>query len=169
MKGQFAEMKRRSLFVSALVLFLLPVSGCKPSPESLRASLLTAVKTDNTADARKLIGKGADANSHDSPGGWSALHYAARNGNVEIVQLLLSAGADPNYVGTKNGQSGTVISLKPLIVAESSLQLVRFPPPYGFRSETPEDAALVKSMQDPNAADRYQKVIDILTKAASTN
>jgi ankyrin repeat protein len=156
-------MKLRPLFLFALVLFLsFSTSGCKPSP----ASLMTAVKTDNTAEAMKLIDKGADPNSRTSPTGWSALHYAARNGNVIIVQALLKAGADPNYAGTMEGQTGSVISLKPLILAQATLDLVKQIPPSSMEATLHQigldDPALLKSMKDPQAVDRYQKVVDAL-------
>ncbi len=156
-------MKFRPLFLVALVILIISISGCKPNP----AALMTAVKADNTEEARKLIEKSADPNSRTSPTGWSALHYAARNGNVEIVSLLLKAGADPNYSGTMEGQTGTVVSLQPLLLAQATLDLVKQIP----ASEMDEtlhqigldDPALLKSMKDPDAAVRYQKVVDALT------
>jgi ankyrin repeat protein len=156
-------MRFRPLFLFALVALIISISGCKPNP----AALMTAVKADNTEEARKLIDKGADPNSRTSPTGWSALHYAARNGNVEIVSSLLKAGADPNYSGTMEGQTGTVVSLRPLILAQATLDLVNQIP----ASEMDEtlhqigldDPALLKSMKDPDAAVRYQKVVDALT------
>ncbi len=127
---------------------------------------MTAIKTDNTADALKLIDKGADPNSRTSPSGWSALHYAARNGNVEIVQALLKAGADANYSGTMEGQTGSVVSLKPLILARATLDLVKQIPASSMeetlRQIGLDDPALLKSLKDPSAADRYQKVVDAL-------
>ncbi len=127
---------------------------------------MTAVKADNTADALKLIEKGADANSRTSPSGWSVLHYAARNGNVEIVQALLKAGADPNYSGTMEGQTGSVVSLRPLILARATLDLVKQIPASSMEETLHQigldDPALLKSLKDPTAADRYQKVVDAL-------
>src|ERR1035438_1707701 len=99
-------MRSSPLLLFVLTLSLFSVTGCKPGPESL----MTAVKADNTAEASKLIGKGADANSRTSPSGWSALHYAAMNGNAEIVKALLKAGADPNYAGAKDGKAGSARS-----------------------------------------------------------
>lgn len=163
MRGQNAAMKYRPLFVFALVILIISISGCKPDP----ASLMTAVKADNTEEAKKLIEKGADPNSRTSPSGWSVLHYAARNGNVEIVSLLLKAGADPNYSGTMEGQTGTVISLRPLILAQATLDLVKQIPAASMEETLHQigldDPALLKSMKDPNAAVRYQKVVDALT------
>lgn len=159
-------MKRKALFLFVFVLSLFPITGCKPS----QASLMAAVKADNTEDATGLIGKGADANSRTSPSGWSALHYAARNGNVEIVQALLNAGADANYSGVMEGQTGSAASLKPLALAQATLDLVHQIPAASMeqtlRQNGLDDPALMKSMKDPTAADRYQKVVDLLTKAA---
>jgi ankyrin repeat protein len=129
---------------------------------------MAAVKADNTEEAKKLIKKGADANSRTSPSGWSALHYAARNGNVEIVQLLVSAGADPNFSGTLEGQKASATPLKPLVLAKVGLDLVSQIPVSSMeetlRQNGLDDPALLKSMKDPTAADRYQKVVDALSK-----
>lgn len=132
---------------------------------------MKAVRADNTEEAKKLIQKGADANSRTTPTGWSVLHYAARNGNVEIVQALLNAGADPNFSGTMEGQKGSAISLKPLVLAKVSLDLVNQIPPARIeetlRQNGLDDPALVKSMKDPTAIERYQKVVDLLTKVTT--
>jgi ankyrin repeat protein len=155
-------MKCRSLFLFVLVLSLLPLAGCKPKPEQL----MTAVKADNTEEVSRLIKKGADVNSRTSASGWSALHYAARNGNVEIVQQLLGAGADPNYAGSMEGKANSAAAMKPMILAQVSMDLLTQIPPTQIEEKLHEngldDPALVKSLKDPNAADRYQKVIEIL-------
>ena len=158
-------MKNRPLFLLFLALSLIPISGCKPDP----ALLMTAVKADNTAEAVRLIEKGADANFRTSPNGWSALHYAAMNGNVEIVQALLKAGADANYAGAKDGQASSAKALKPLSLAQGMLDVVtQIQTPLieaNLRESGLDDPALLKSATDPNAAERYQKVVDLLTKA----
>ncbi len=154
-------MKWKPVFQLLLVLSLLPMAGCKPDS----VSLMTAVKADNTADAKSLIGKGADANSRTSPNGWSALHYAARNGNVEIVQALLNAGADANYAGSMDGKANSAMS-KPLALAQGMLDVVTVVQPSEMeaklRANGLDDPALVKSATDPKAAERYQKVVELL-------
>jgi ankyrin repeat protein len=155
-------MRWKPVFLLLLVLSLLPIAGCKPDS----ASLMTAVKADNTADAKSLIGKGADANSRTSPSGWSALHYAARNGNVEIVQALLKAGADPDYAGSMDGKANSTAALKPLALAKGMQEVVSGVQPSQMeatlRQNGLDDPALVKSAMDPSAADRYQKVVELL-------
>jgi ankyrin repeat protein len=161
-KGIKPAMKWKPLFPVLLAILIFSSTGCKPNP----ATLMVAVKADNTEEASKLIAKGADANSRTSAKGWSALHYAARNGNVEIVQALLKAGADPNYSGTMEGQTSSVISLKPLILAQATLDLINQIPAANMEATLHQigldDPALLKSMKDPNAPARYQKVVDAL-------
>lgn len=160
-------MKLKSLLLVVLALSFLPVCGCKPSQESMRTSLIAAVKADNTGDAKKLIDKGANPNSRTSPTGWSVLHYAARNGNVEEVQALLKAGADPNYSGTMEGQTGSVVSVQPLAIARATMDLVSQIPAANMEQTLRQiglnDPALLKSLKDPSASNRYQKVVEILT------
>jgi ankyrin repeat protein len=58
--------------------------------------LLMAVSAGYATVAVELIQRGADVNAR---GGWegnSALHFAARNGDRSLVELLLSKGADPS-------------------------------------------------------------------------
>jgi len=154
-------MRCRPLLFFVLTLTLISATSCKPTPESL----MTAVKADNTAEAIKLIGKGADPNSRTSPGGWSALHYAAMNGNVEVVQALLKAGADPNYAGAKDGKANSALS-KPYSLALGMLDVVC---EYGpseraakLREAGLDDPVLLKNATDPKAVEHYQDVVESL-------
>ncbi len=42
---------------------------------------------------RALLEHGADVNARQE-GGWTALHAASQNGDVEMARLLIAAGAD---------------------------------------------------------------------------
>ncbi len=53
---------------------------------------------------RKLLSEKANPNAVDS-GGWSALQAAAENGHLEVVKLLVAAGADLNY----SSEGGTAL------------------------------------------------------------
>jgi ankyrin repeat protein len=129
---------------------IVTLSAClAPSPEKLKESLFTAVKSDDGPTVQALIKQGADVKSPEAEGGWSALHYAAWNGNVEIVSMLLASGADPTYVGAASGQPGpTHISLKPAVVAQ---------------------VQMLKMKDDPKAKGRYERVIQILNEATRRN
>jgi hypothetical protein len=155
-------MRCRLLLLFVLALSLISVAGCKSDP----TSLMTAVRADNTAEAIKLIGKGADANSRTSPNGWSALHYAAMNGNAEIVKALLKAGADPNYAGAKDGKAGSALS-KPYSLALGMLDLVcEFNQPSDREAKLREagldDPVLLKNVKDSKVVEHYQDVVGLL-------
>jgi hypothetical protein len=163
-KDNKVQMKNNPLFLFILMVSLFSITGCKPDS----AALMTAVKADNTAEIKGLLGKGADANSRTSPNGWSALHYAARNGNIEVIQALLNAGADPNYSGNMNGQANSAAAVLPLSLAQGMLEVVTQIQPAEMeatlRQNGLDDPALLKSTKDPNAVDRYEKAVIMLTK-----
>jgi ankyrin repeat protein len=72
----------------ALLLALLPAfSFAATSP------LIDAVRKDDVASAMKLIEGGADARAKTSDG-TTALHWAAHNGQLDLVKRLLKSGAD---------------------------------------------------------------------------
>ncbi|MFA5103753.1 MAG: ankyrin repeat domain-containing protein [Candidatus Margulisiibacteriota bacterium] len=56
-----------------------------------------------------LLSKGADINASDNRG-WTALTYAAKNGDMETAAFLIVNGADPN-VKTRHGRTLSEISL----------------------------------------------------------
>lgn len=57
--------------------------------------LLSAVQLNRTDVSKSLIELGADINAKDKDG-WSALHFAAWNGNIDIAKVLLSKGLNPD-------------------------------------------------------------------------
>jgi ankyrin repeat protein len=130
---------------------------------------MAAVRADNTEEATRLIQLGADANSRTSAKSWSVLHYAVRNGNVQIVEALLRAGADPNYAGTIAEETKDAVPLKPLAIAQAAQDLASQVPPSSMEATLSQgglnDPAFLKSMKDPKAVDRYQKVVEDLAKS----
>jgi hypothetical protein len=66
------------------------------------------------------------------------------------------------------GQPGSSAGLKPLTLAKASLDLVGQVPAASMEETLRQiglnDPALLKSLKDSTAAERYQKVVDALTK-----
>lgn len=65
-----------------------------------RTPLTCAVYERHLDAARLLIRAGSDVDAYNEPRiGETALHRAARNGDVAMAKLLLDAGADPTIPG----------------------------------------------------------------------
>ncbi len=61
-----------------------------------------AARAGDANRVKLLLADGKDPNQSDAAGGRTALHWAVRNGNIEIVDILLKGGADIN----KGDQAG---------------------------------------------------------------
>lgn len=74
----------------------------EPAPTywtDMNAELMDAILTDRSVTViSKLINCGASCNTTSVASGISALHLAASKGNIEVIKLLLTEGADPNSI-----------------------------------------------------------------------
>jgi ankyrin repeat protein len=70
--------------------------------EDRRTPLMHAILASDAdpSTVALLIERGADVNVVDRGQKWTPLHFAARDGNDEIVQVLLNAGASVDPVNT---------------------------------------------------------------------
>ena len=102
-------------WIPAVMLALL---WAAPPPDSPVAD---AAMREDVGAVRSLLDEGAGVNEAQSDG-MTALHWAAELGNVELVRLLVEAGADleavtriggltPLHVGAEVGQAATVRAL----------------------------------------------------------
>ena len=60
-----------------------------------------AAKTDKIDLVRKLLKEGYPVNALDSRFGLTPLHFAVRNGHVEVARLLIENGADLTQPSTQ--------------------------------------------------------------------
>ena len=66
--------------------------------DSLEFTLLMAAGENEMELVQELINSGVDVNAEDRFG-WTALHYATREGYLDLVRYLISQGADINKRG----------------------------------------------------------------------
>src|SRR5947209_8123782 len=95
----------------SLGLFLAASALCLAAADK---QLIDAVKLQNPAAARARIAAHVDVNGAE-PDGFTALHLAAERNNLELVNLLLAAGASakatshyritPLYLACNNGNA----------------------------------------------------------------
>jgi ankyrin repeat protein len=92
---------RRLLLTLFLLGFSFPMAMSTENPLFKDAVKAPAVvywaSLGRTETVKQLLANGADPNATDAEG-WSALQAAAENGHLEIVKLLVKAGANKNYV-----------------------------------------------------------------------
>jgi len=79
-----------------------PAALLRPANPAATALLNNAVKKNEVQTVQSLIGQGADVNAKNEHG-WPPLALAASDGNVEVVRLLIQAGAAVDATEGENG------------------------------------------------------------------
>jgi ankyrin repeat protein len=69
----------------------------RPDPRIFRPELYEAVQANNSARAIELLNDDVPPSYIDTFSGWTSLHWAAINGNVQLVTKLLEKGAAAAY------------------------------------------------------------------------
>jgi len=69
----------------------------KIDPKTLAPDLYVATKNDDLAEVVRLIDEHVPPTHVDKDLGWTALHWAAKNGNPKMAAALLQAGASGPY------------------------------------------------------------------------
>ncbi|XP_014679678.1 PREDICTED: putative ankyrin repeat protein RF_0381 [Priapulus caudatus] len=93
------------------IMLLLLEAGADPNvaeTQSGKTPLMKVMRECEEAAVQMLLSHGANANAADSHGETS-LHHAAYLGQLDIVRLLLEAGADPNVAETEERGSFTAL------------------------------------------------------------
>src|SRR5258706_15839778 len=89
-----------------LLLAFLPLVSLIAASNDLR--LIDAIKNSDAKSARSLLARRVDVNAAETDGS-TALHWAAQRDNLEIVNLLIAAGA--------NVKAATRYNITPLSLA----------------------------------------------------
>ena len=71
--------------------------------------LTSAIVDENLEEVRQILAAGTDVNGFDDIG-TTALFMAVRSQSVELVQLLLEAGANPNQSDLEDGKTPLMIT-----------------------------------------------------------
>jgi len=69
----------------------------KIDPKTLAPDIYSAAKGDNLAEVVRLLGERVPPTYCDKDLGWTALHWAAKNGNTKMTKALLEHGASGPY------------------------------------------------------------------------
>lgn len=73
-----------------------PPTGPRPMTGPGTTELITAIRANDISKVKALIQGGANVNEQDRAGSRTALHWAAKGGNLEAMATLVAAKADPN-------------------------------------------------------------------------
>jgi ankyrin repeat protein len=103
-----------------------------PAASTQRSPLISAAQQNNLENLRAAIAtSGVQLDDNSSLGGMSALHWAAKNGNAEMVAMLLEAGADPTVTSrvgktplTMAAESGQMEVLKTLVAKGGNIESI---------------------------------------------
>jgi len=114
--GLYLAMREPSPKV-AEVLIAWPKTDVNILNSKDESALMLAALKDHQALAEKLIKRGADVNKT----GWAPLHYAASNGNVAIISLLLENNA---YIDAESPNGTTPLMMAAMYGTPAAVKLL---------------------------------------------
>lgn len=103
--------KYRILSILVLFTFILLLTMLESSRAASVDDLILAVWRFDTAKAAALIDSGVDINTSDGKGTYPLILACSYRDNDEMIELLLSKGADPNVHGP-NGETPLGLAAK---------------------------------------------------------
>ena len=124
------------------VVRLLLAGGANPGAQETNGgqnALMWAISERHSAVTEELVRHGADVNAR-SKGGFTAISFAAQQGDVDAIRTLLKADANVNDVAPKSG-------LTPLLVA--------------YRRTAPASAAPTATSGRVRCMSRVTKFLDV--------
>lgn len=95
------------------LVFSVCISGVVHGSEwtGVNGALRSAAYDGDVQRTIAALDEGADINNQTKPDKPTALMYAARNGHIPVVRLLLMRGADPNIL-TSRGESAIAFAMR---------------------------------------------------------
>jgi ankyrin repeat protein len=118
-------MSRKNLFLAHLLL--LPLLALSLHAETLNEIFLETAESGEIQAVQRSILMGADINVQRKDNGWSALMLAAYNGRRDVVNFLLSKGAEVD-IHDKVGQTPLMAAVSP---DKPDLEIIRLLLKYG--------------------------------------
>jgi len=103
--------KFRILYIPILLAFLFLLLPVKNACAASVDDLILAVWGFDTAKATALIDGGVDVNTADGKGTYPLMLACSYKDNDEMIELLLTKGADPNIYGP-NGETPLGLAAK---------------------------------------------------------
>jgi len=114
--GLFLALREPSL-KAAEALIDWPKTNVNALNSKDESALMLAALKDHQALAEKLIKKGADVNKT----GWTPLHYAASNGHLAIISLLLENSA---YIDAESPNGSTPLMMAAMYGTPAAVKLL---------------------------------------------
>jgi len=93
-------MVRFALALPGLLILSSCVADLPAAHNDRRTPLERAAADGKVDEVRRLIASGSDPNAHDETWTWPLEVAAERPHNDEVIRALLTAGANPDYVGS---------------------------------------------------------------------
>jgi len=167
-------MKNIALLLCMLAL-LVGCSGTVFKGPVDKNTLFGAVERGDAETVRRCIKAGIKLNEPRIPGGKPPLSYAVEALHVDIVQILLEAGADPLLVLPRSpeGQTGVIMGSWPSPIFEAqgflaASQLVG-PSPVGrhsMKAKQEVTGGWVDVLADPQFDQKMKTILDLMVKHA---